>query len=84
MHMEFRAKKNGDYIWAMVFIGKGLDYALAHAGTLRFNPDEWEHFKENVRFAKMKDLDITCWEWEEDSNDQKTQDSDAENKGIPI
>ena len=39
MHMEFCAKREGGHIWVRVFVGKGVDYTLANAGTIVLDPD---------------------------------------------
>ena len=48
MHMEFRAKREGGHIWVRVFVGKGVDYTLANAGTIVLDPDQWQALKEAI------------------------------------
>ena len=48
MHMKFEAKREGGHIWVRVFVGKGVDYTLANAGTIVLDPDQWQALKEAI------------------------------------
>ena len=48
MHMKFEAKREGGHIWVRVFVGKGVDYTLANAGTIVLDLDQWQALKEAI------------------------------------
>ena len=74
MHMEFRATKQGGHMRVRVFVGKGIDYTLANAGSFMLHPDEWICFKNNVRSLPESDLEIVCYE------EKVTRDFDGQEK----
>jgi hypothetical protein len=67
MRMKVRFRRYGEHVRVQVFLGPDVEH-YANCGSLCFNPDEWDAFRETLRYGQHALGNPIMVEFEESEN----------------